>query len=374
MNHVVRVLGTAGGQVTGEASGVSSITMDGVAPSDGGSVAQGFGVSATSSDGFITSDQPTASGSVLGSVQPFDQVTEAAGRPAAQSADEYATVNGGCAGMFASGAGLYDKIDPVTGTDSFSVLNPVVSGTISRLWTPPHGFGAILCAADNQATPDAALLSVKPGPKLMISAADVAAGTFTDQFNLTAPLSTRTLVVVGGFAQDTGLGDAVVALNDGNNPGGPATVAVANLRTGLVTAIAGVTTGFPSGVAVDSGTHQAVVGSFEGFGVYNLGTGAGTLVQPGGSTYQHPAADPVRQEFLVEEVASPDLFGSTPNNNSMSSVLLTDESGHLLRRIEQFNFFNIFLLDMGDYLQVNSSSATAFALGPGGSQLYPFHY
>lgn len=374
MNHVVRVLATAGGRVTGEASGVSSISMDGVRPSDGGSVALGFGVSASGSDGFVTSDQQTASGSVLGSVQPFDLLTEAVGQPAAQSADEYTTVDGGCAGIFASDAGLYDKIDPVTGTDSYSVLSPVGSGTISRRWTPPRGFGPILCAADNQATPDAALLSVKPGPKLMVSSSDVAAGTFTDQFNLTAQLPSLKIPIVGGFGQDTGLGDAVVALNDGSNPGGPATVAVANLQTGQVTAIPGVTTSFPSGVAVDSGAHQAVVGSFEGFGVYSLRTGAGTLIQPGGSSYEHPAADPVRQDFLVEEVASPDLFGGTPNNNSMSSVLLTDESGHVLQRIEQFNFFNIFLLDMGDYLQVNPSSATAFALGPGGLQLYPFRY
>jgi subtilase family protein len=374
MNHVIRVLATAGGQGTGEASGVSSISMDGIAPSDGGSVANGFGVSASGSDGFVTSDQQAADGSILGSVQPFDQVTGAVGKPAAQSPAAYTTAGDGCAGMFASDAGLYDKIDPVTGKNSYSVLDPVASGTIAGPWVPPAGYGQILCAADNQATPYAALLSAKPGPKLMVSSTDAAADTFTDQFNMTAQLPSLKVPIVGGYAQDTGLGDAVVALNDGSNPSGAATVALANLHSEQVTTIPGVTTSFPSGVAVDSGTHQAAVGSVEGLGVYDLHAGAGTLIQPGGSVYQHPAADPLRQEFLVEEVASPDFFGGSPNNNTMSSVLVTDESGHVLQRIEQFNFFNIFLFNMGDYLQANPSSATAFALGPGGMQLYPFHY
>jgi hypothetical protein len=129
-----------------------------------------------------------------------------------------------------------------------------------------------------------------------------------------------------------------------------------------------------SGLAVDSSSQTAVAGSYEGFGLYHLGTGSGALVQPGGSTYQMPAADPAHGEFLVEEVASPDEFGGSPNNNSMSSVLVTNESGTVLKRIEAFNFYNIYLLSMGDYLQVNPATSTAFALGPGGTQLYPFHY
>ena len=163
-------------------------------------------------------------------------------------------------------------------------------------------------------------------------------------------------------------------MNDLANFSGAPTIGLANLKTGDVTTIPGVTSGSVSGLAVDSSSQTAVAGSYEGFGLYHLGTGSGALIQPGGSTYQMPAADPAHGEFLVEEVASPDEFGGSPNNNSMSSVLVTNESGTVLKRIEAFNFYNIYLLSMGDYLQVNPTTSTAFALGPGGTQLYPFHY
>ena len=71
---------------------------------------------------------------------------------------------------------------------------------------------------------------------------------------------------------------------------------------------------------------------------------------------------------------SPDLYGLTPNNNALSSVVITDENGTVVQRIEKFNFFNIFLLDIGSYLQLNPATRTAYTLGPGGTQLHPFAY
>jgi hypothetical protein len=373
MNHSVRVLATRNGQVIGEASGIATIEMDGVKPSDDGSVAGGFGINESGSDGFITSSQQTADGSVLGSVQTFNQNTGAVGKPVVSSAKVYQTVGGGCAGMFANDTGLYDQVSPANGNETFHVLDPVASGKRSGTWSPPDALGEILCAADDQADGNAALLSLQNGPELMVSSTDVAAGTFTSPFNLTAALSPIT-PIVGGFAEDTATGQAAVAVNDLANFSGAPTIALANLKTGDVTAIPGVTSGSVSGLAVDSSSQTAVAGSYEGFGLYHLGTGSGALIQPGGSTYQMPAADPAHGEFLVEEVASPDEFGGSPNNNSMSSVLVTNESGTVLKRIEAFNFYNIYLLSMGDYLQLNPTTSTAFALGPGGTQLYPFHY
>ena len=58
----------------------------------------------------------------------------------------------------------------------------------------------------------------------------------------------------------------------------------------------------------------------------------------------------------------------------MSAVDVLDEQGNLVQRIAQFNFFNIFLLDMGSYLQVNPTTTTGYTLGPGGTQLAPFAY
>ncbi len=376
MNHEVRILATRNGQVTGEASGFATIEMDGVKPTDDGSVAGGFGVSDSGSDGFITSSQETADGSVLGSVQPFSQDTAAVGKPVVSGAKVYETVGDGCAGMFADDTGLYGQVNPVSGDETFHVLRPVASGKRAGTWSPPDALGDVLCAAGDQADGSAALLTLRTAQNesdLMVSATNVAADTFTSPSDLTAALSPIT-PVVGGFAQDTATGQAAVAVNDAANMGGAPTIALASLRTGQVSTIPGVTTGVVSGLAVDSSTQTAVAGSYEGFGLYNLGAGSGTLIQPGGSTYQFPAADPVHGEFLVEEVASPDEFGGSPNNNSMSSVLVTTESGTVRKRIEAFNFYNIYLLNMGDNLQVNPSNSTAFALGPGGTQLYPFHY
>ena len=47
---------------------------------------------------------------------------------------------------------------------------------------------------------------------------------------------------------------------------------------------------------------------------------------------------------------------------------------NVVHRYEQFNFFNTFLFDVGDYLQPSSATSTAFALGPAGQQLHPFAY
>jgi hypothetical protein len=375
MNHTVRVLATRNGQVTGEASGIATIEMDGVRPTDNGSVAGGFGVSETGSDGFITSSQETADGSVLGSVQPFNQNTVAVGKPVVSKARVYETAGGGCAGMFAHDTGLYDQVNPASDTETFHVLDPVASGKQAGTWSPPDSLGSVMCTASDQADSNAALLSLTgtDAPDLKVSSTNVAADTFSKPVDLTQALSPVT-PVVGGFAQDTATGQAAVAYNDLANFSGPPAIALANLTTGQVTTIPGVTSGTVSGLAVDSSSQTAVAGSFEGFGLYHLGTGAGALIQPGGSTYQQPAADPVHGEFLVEEVASPDEFGGSPNNNSMSSVLVTSESGTVLKRIEAFNFYNIYLLNMGDYLQLNPATSTAFALGPGGTQLYPFHY
>src|SRR5258708_13009242 len=111
MNHVVRVLATARDHVVGEGSGVSTITMDGVAAADGGSVAAGFGVNATGTDGFLTSNQVTASGSTLGSVETFSQTTGAVSTDVSSS-DQYATINGGSAGLFPNHLLVYHDLNP----------------------------------------------------------------------------------------------------------------------------------------------------------------------------------------------------------------------------------------------------------------------
>jgi hypothetical protein len=377
VNHVLRVLATRHGVVTGEASGVSTVTMDGVRPSDGGSVAAGYGVNADGTDGFVTANQLTATGATLGSVESFRQSGNQITHVVRSSRDEYLTLSGGCAGQFAGDAGLYEDFDPVTGDDNFRILDPVAAGTdAANTWVPPANLGTVICGASQQNAADTAILSAISGStaKFLVSTSQIAKGTFTDPIDLTPALDPNALSIPGGIGQDSAANEAIVPMVDAFSPTAPGRIVVAHLGTGQVTEFPAVNTFFADSVAVDSKTHEALIPSTNTFGLYDLAQQTGASLTFGGSSYQHPAADPAHGEFLVQEVAPPDFFGTTPNNNAMSAVDVMDENGNLLKRIEQFSFFNIFLLDMGSYLQVSPATSTGYTLGPGGAQLAPFQY
>jgi hypothetical protein len=376
MNQLVRVIPIRGGAAAGEASGVSSIQMDGVVPADGGSLVAGFGVSSTLSDGMLTSNQATADGANLGSVEVFDQTTgQITGTPSS-GADSYSTVEDGCSGVFTGDVGLYDEYDPNADTDTFHVINPLQGGTATGTWNPPKSLGPVQCAAHNQDSPNAAILSGEGGtqPSLQVSNSNIAKGTFSKPVSLAPGLQGIGLTTFGGFGQDTATGTSVTAANDAFDPSLPMRVVLANAKTGEVSGFDGVTVGFPSGVAVDSSTHTAVIGSYEGFGVYDLTSGTGVLSAPGGSGYAHPGVDDVHHQLLVQEVAPPTFSGEFPDNNVTSSIVITDATGKVLERVSGFNFYNIYLSNAGDYLQANPTSSRAFTLGPGGTQLHPFAY
>ena len=98
------------------------------------------------------------------------------------------------------------------------------------------------------------------------------------------------------------------------------------------------------------------------------------------SIYEHPAADPDHQEFVVQEFSSPDAnlttpgLGATPNNNALSSEVVLNEQGTVLTRVEQFNFYNTFTTIAGDLTQLEPASQAGYTLGPDGAQLQPFNY
>jgi hypothetical protein len=361
MNHVVRVLPTRSGRVVGEGSGVSSISMDGVFASDGGSAAAGFGVNENGTDGFITSNQVTADGQKLGSIETFDQATGKITSTVTSSADTYSTISGACAGIVGGDTGLYQD------SSGYHVL---ANGKPAGDWTPPDSLGDILCIAPNQSTPDTAVLG-NADNHLIVSSSNVAQNTFSQPVDLSPGLVGANGYSVGAFAQDAQSHQAVVGVYDGTDT---PRIIVAGLDSGDVHDISGVTSGFSYGGAVDSSTHQALLGSYGGVGIYDLPSGNGTLAQPGGATYEHPAADSTHHLFAVQEAAPPDYFGESPNNNAMSAVVILDEHGNVVRRIEKFNFYNIYLLDMGDYVQLDPVTSTGFTLGPAGQQLHPFSY
>jgi hypothetical protein len=127
-------------------------------------------------------------------------------------------------------------------------------------------------------------------------------------------------------------------------------------------------------MAVDPTTNTAVIAAQGGYAVQNLTTHSGTFIPAQQTAYQFPTWIPGTQHFLVEELASPDFFGSAPNANTLSSVLVVDENGNLVHRFEQFNFFNVFTFSFAAELQQSSATSQAFALGPADQQLHPFAY
>ena len=275
MNHSVRVLAMRGGAVVGEASGVSSASMDGVAPADGGSLVNGYGINGHGTDGFLTSDQLTASGQVLGSVQTFDQSTNAITKTVVSSSDIYGTLLGGCPGLFHGDVGLYDDVAPTA--ETFRLLNPVASGTQAGTWTPDSSeLDGLLCPAANQTTDDTAVLAGigGPAPTYRVFTSNVGQNTFGPDRSIVPAISSMGFPIAGGVAQNTTTGTAIVGLGDVTNLDGPGKIVTVNLADGSLSSMPAVTNGFIEGVAVDDRTNVAVAGSLvNGFGIYNLADG-----------------------------------------------------------------------------------------------------
>ena len=371
MNHVIRVIPMSGAVAAGEASGVSSVSMDGVRPADGGSVSGGFAINANAAIGFVTSNQVTAAGKELGSVETFDQSSNAIVSTVVTSSDTYGTPFDGCPGIFGGNTGVYE--DSTSGT--FGVFNPV-SAKVTGTWTPP-GDG-LLCPAANQATADTAVITGQggPAPTYAVITSNIAANTFSPAISLSPALTSFGDPFVSGFGQNTADGQAVTAITDFDNLGGPSDIVTADLASGALASFPAVTTGQAMGLAVDSATNVAVspaLGS-AGVGIYDLGAQTGTLVTLGGGPYEHPAVDSAHGEFAVQEFAGPDFYAQTPNNNALSSVIVGNEDGTGIQRIERFNFFNVFLLDFGSYVQFDPATRSAYTIGPGDDQLAPFSY
>jgi hypothetical protein len=380
--HNVRVIPVlASGAAAGEGSPVSSVTMNGVAPSDGGFANSGFGINAAGTDGFLTSNQINAAGKTQSSVETFSQSTQQVTGTvaAATNADQYTTLGSGDSGVFAADTGLY--ADSTTTSTAYDLLHPVGSGTAAGQWTPPAALLPLpnsgFQAAVNQATTSEAMLSFQFGQngQPQVFTTNVGANTFGPAYSIASTVQAFGLPFFTGTAQDTTTGTAVVAAADLANLNAGPTLVTVNLANGTVGTIPGVGNFYSSGVAVDPGTGTAAGPEIGGIGLYNLGGGSGTFVTPGGSVYQHPADDPGAQGYTVEEVSPPRSsgLGTTLDNNAISAELVINSQGQVVRRIERFQFFNVTTLIAGATTQLNRSGG-GYAFGLGGQQLEPFRY
>lgn len=379
----VRILPvTADGTAAGESSDVSTISENGVAPTDGGATVDGFGVDTSQPDGFVTSNQELPGNEYESSVQTFSQQTQAITKTVLpdSTSDSYTTADEGGPGVFAGGAGLVEDSGE-DGTVSFHVLNPLTK--VGKAWKPPVTTGFVQ-PADDQSTAEAAFGGWTYGAHgdgdAQVFSSDVAAGTFGTVYRAEAPLKKLGLPVVTGFAQDTSTNTAVLQVTDFFNTNVAPTFVSVNLATGARRSFAGVGSGIPTGLAIDSGTGLAASPQSGGVGIVNLASGGGTFASPGGFVYQHPDADPASQQFLVQELSPPDAnlttlgLGSTPNNNALCSEIVLNEQGQVTSRIEQFSFYNVFTSTAGQLTQLGSTPGEAYTTGAGGVQVQPFGF
>jgi hypothetical protein len=378
----VRVLPvTSSGTAAGEASQVSTISENGVAPTDGGATVEGFGVDANSPTGFVTSNQTNGDDESQSSVETFNEQTQAiTGTTLSSTGDKsYTTPIDGGSGVFAGDTGLVEV--STSNSAKYVTLQPL--GTPGKPWTPPVSDSAIL-GADNQTTSSTAFGGWTYGRHGVYNVnaftSDVGAGTFGPVFKAQAPLKSFQYPDVTGFAQDTATNTAVFNTVDFFNTGNAPTFVTVNLATGKIKKFAGAGNGIPTGLAIDSGTGMAANPESDGVALVNLSNDSSTLATPGGYVYQHPAADTAAQEFVVQETSPPDAnleaagLGSVPNNNALSAEIVMNEQGQVVKRIEQFNFYNVFTSIAGQLTQLGPVAGQAYTTGVDGDQVQPFNY
>jgi hypothetical protein len=381
MFHNVRVTPVlASGAAAGEASGVSTITMNGITPGDGGFVNEGFGINANGADGFLTSSAAMF-GQPPSSVETFSQATkQVTGTVAADSAAHlYGTLTEG-AGIGAGDAGLYS--DTTAAGVSYDLLHPAATATAAGQWTPPQALapapGGVFQTANDPQASSVAMLSTAGGPdgQPKVFTANLAANTFGPAYPIAPALKGLGAPFYTGITQDTATGTAIVAAGDNDNPGAGPTFVTVNLKTGKTGAIPGVGGNFTSGVAADPATGALAGPELTGIGLYQLATGAATLAHPGGFLYAHAADDPGAREFVVEELSPPGPGSpqAGPDNNQIGAEVVINAKGQLVKRIEKFQFFNVLTFFAGATTQLDPARHEGYTLGFQAQQIEPFTY
>jgi hypothetical protein len=351
-------------------------------------VAYGHGVDSNGTDGFITSNQKTASGQRLTSIDLFDQtsnsVTQSIASGSTSSYSFTLPYGGDGPGIFGNDVGLLGVLDYSPLGVSYNLFDPV-SGSLGAAWTPPAPLNSPLILsipAANQVNDNVAFEAAF-GSNLDIYGSQITQNTFSPVYNI-APLLQNfgSPPTIFGFAEDATTSTAVAAAA-GSGQGlcdAPIIVSV-NLSNGNTTSFAGVQQGVSS-MAIDSSTGNAVIPTnlscdTGGIGIYNLATGSGFQVvppEPGSpiptyTFYLHSAADPVNHLFLVANLFGPVANG---NNNALSEIFVYTETGTLQEVISR-----VYLpptSPLGNDLQVNPQTRTGYITGPGLEQLAVFHY
>jgi hypothetical protein len=385
MQHVVRVQALRLGAPAGEAGDVSTLAMDGVRAADGGFVGNGFGISLSGSDGYLTSNIQVGSGPVQTSVETFDRGTNTITATAASATNAIFQTTGW--GTWAGDVGLVERFDINTGAVSANVLDPVSAGTLGPAWTPPYGPNVFIDqAAPNSANDDAAFVAARVNPDSSVGfdvfTSNLHDRTFGPLIDIGGPLSGMVAPALGGFGENPGTRTGVAGFGDFNDFCGAPTIVTVDLAGGTVGTITGAGSGIPNGLAVDPASNLAAVPNACSDGttlenvtstlsIYDLGARTATAATYRGIAGLYAAADPQHGLFMLAQPLPADV---TTNNNATSALLVFDEQGRQLASIERFNLFNTLLPINSANLQLDPAHRTGYLLGPMGLQLAPFSY
>jgi len=204
----------------GEASEVSSITMDGVLAADGGFANNGFGIDQHGNHGFLTSEQQLANGTVLTSLETFDQSTNASLEDGRLSEGRACTTRMG--GHLGRQRGVVRALRPQHVRHSYNLLN-LANGTVGRSWTPPFpdtlqiGEGGANQADDHAAFPGLRFDRASNSTAWRLFTSDITANTFGPLIDLTPAVASMDSRCSTGIGQNTATNQASTPATDFNN-------------------------------------------------------------------------------------------------------------------------------------------------------------
>lgn len=360
--------------------------MDGVLAADGGYINNGYGVNESGTDGFITSSQATATGQTLTSLETFDQTNNAIVQNVESGNGSIFYTFGW--GIFGGDIGLFgDQLASPPYTSTSNLLSTVATGTLGAAWTPPfpQSTFALDEGAANQVSDVGVFLatdtSVAPSDSYRLFTSNLTANTFSAEHDISAPIQSFGYPDYTHLSENTNTNEGVLVAGDFTKFCGAPTLVTVNLGTFSTDSFAGIGSGIPFGMGLDSATNKAAVTTVcdGGLSIYDLGTKTGTQVLlPGDRSANfsffngvNVIADQTAHQFLVAQPVSGDAI---TNNNALSSVLVYDESGTLVKSLERFDLIGAFLQFRYDNLQVNPSRRTGYFFGPFTQQLEPFSY
>lgn len=398
MNHVVRVIPMNGTQPAGEASDVSYLAEDGIVPSDGGILYDGYGINPQGKDGLLTSFQWTADGSVLKSVESFDQDTLATGNTIASSTE-------GCDAYFTAPNAIFGgdtaliqdwdawggcrKLYPIT----YSSVQDVASATtMGGAITPPLSTptSIIFSTSSISGAPTGKGAFFSERWDMAYGSNEWSAQTFLGDVksnNFDTPIDLDALGLVYNpiyramdYDSSTNLGYIVADTMGWMGWSGTTSIITADYGAGTATSFSVPGCGDSGDFELDPSTHTGILTedpagcspSSELQMVNLTGKYAMSVGLPSVVAYSYPtlvSADPVNHLFFAEVPLSGDV---SFNNNSLSSVVELDETGHVRSEMESFNF--AYTQMSNHFFQVNPALRRGFVFGPNFMQIQPFAY